>query len=258
MNKLLILITVTLLLLTGCDHSNRELAQARYDGHQEGIEEGKKAGFKTCEQSISKAAETLAAQIKMKNEVIDRQRESELEKALACSNSLINLCPDSWMVDIKSYQKMGYSGTAGKQTYWIGLTNKVIPAVLTILFLGGLAMIYKLLKLEGLAKKGKELDLAFKELGLAFEKLDLKNAELDGRIANFTAEENQALRLANRERLIEEAMLNEVRTKRRHEEGEFEFFKSECLLVVAEREKEIDRLYAEAAELMAKNKLFGG
>ena len=251
MNKLLILVTATLLLLAGCDHSNRELMQARYDGHQEGLEEGKKAGFKTCEQSISKAAEALAAQIKMKNEVIDRQRESELEKALACSNSPINLCPNSWMVDIESYQKLGYSGTAGEQTFWIGLANSGIPSLLMILFLVGPAMIYKKLKLGALSKESKKLDLMRQEL-------KSENSKLDDRIANLTAEENQAMREANMARLFEEEKLNDVRTTRKTEEDELEFYKAECLRAKAETDKELYDLYAEVRALEDQKKLFGG
>ena len=251
MNKLLILVTATLLLLAGCDHSNRELMQARYDGHQEGLEEGKKAGFKTCEQSISKAAEALAAQIKMKNEVIDRQRESELEKALACSNSPINLCPNSWMVDIESYQKLGYSGTAGEQTFWIGLSNSGIPSLLMILFIVFPAMIYNKLKLGALSKESKKLDLMRQEL-------KSENSKLDDRIANLTAEENQAMREANMARLFEEEKLNDVRTTRKTEEDELEFYKAECLRAKAETDKELYDLYAEVRALEDQKKLFGG
>ncbi|MBU3557437.1 hypothetical protein ICN18_07330 [Polynucleobacter sp. Ross1-W9] len=251
MNKLLILITATLLLLTGCDHSNRELIQAKYDGHQEGLEEGEKAGFKTCEQSISRAAEALAAQIKMKNEVIDRQRESELEKALACSNSPINLCPDSWMVDIQSYQKLGYSGTAGEQTFWIGLANSGIPSLLMILFLVGPAMIYKTLKLETLAKESKKL-------GLMRQELKSENSKLDDRIANLTAEENQAMREANRGRLHEEKMCDQVRIQRKVGEAELEYFRSESAREIEETIKELAVLANEVAALKVQKKLFGG
>lgn len=251
MNKLLILITATLLLLTGCDHSNKELIQAKHDGHQEGLKEGKMAGFKTCEQSISRAAETLAAQIKMKNEVIDRQRESELEKALACSNSPINLCPDSWMVDIQSYQKLGYSGTAGEQTFWIELANSGIPTLLMILFLVGLAMIYKKLKLGALSKESKTLDLMRQEL-------KSENSKLDDRIANLTAEENQAMREANRGRLNEEKMCDQVRIQRKVEEAELEYFRSESAREIEETIKELAVLASEVAALKDQKKLFGG
>lgn len=251
MNKLLILVTATLLLLTACDHSNRELMQARYDGHQEGLEEGKKEGFKTCEQSISKAAETMAAQIKMKNEVIDRQRESELEKALACSNSPINLCPDSWMVDIQSYQKLGYTGVAGEKTFWIALANRAIPTLLIILFLVGPAMIYKQLKLETLANESKKL-------GLMRQELKSENSKLDDRIANLTAEENQAMREANRGRLNEEKMCDQVRIQRKVEEAELEYFRSESAREIEETIKELAVLASEVTALKDQKKLFGG
>lgn len=250
MNKLLILVTATLLLLAACDHSNRELMQARYDGHQEGLEEGKKAGFKTCEQSISKAAEALAAQIKMKNEVIDRQRESELEKALACSNSPINLCPDSWMVDIESYQKLGYTGVAGEQTFWIALANRAIPTVLIILILIGPAMIYKHLKLDALAKENNKL-------GLIRQELKSENSKLDDRIANLTAEENQAMRKANRARLNEEKMRDQIRIERKAEESDLEYFRSESLREAEETNKELAVLANEVAALKIQKNLFG-
>lgn len=251
MNKLLILVTATLLLLAGCDHSNKELIQAKYDGHQEGLKEGKMAGFKACEQSISKAAATMAAQIKMKNEVIDRQRESELEKALACSNSPINLCPDSWMVDIQSYQKLGYAGAAGEQTFWIALANRAIPTLLIVLFLVGPAMIYKQLKLETLAKESKKL-------GLMRQELKSENSKLDDRIANLTAEENQAMREANRGRLNEEKMCDQVRIQRKVEEAELEYFRSESAREIEETIKELDVLASEVAALKDQKKLFGG
>jgi hypothetical protein len=251
MKKLLILVTATLLLLAGCGHSDRELIQAKYDGHQEGLKEGEMAGFKTCEQSISRAAETMVAQIKMKNEVIDRQRESELGKALACSNSPINLCPDSWMVDIQSYQKLGYTGIAAEQTFWIALGNRAIPGLLIILFLIGPAMIYKHLKLDALSKETKKLDLMRQEL-------KTENSKLDDRIANLTAEENQAMREAKRGRLNEESMLDEVRIQRKAEEENMEYFRSESAWEIEETKKELAILDKEVTALKDQKKLFGG
>lgn len=247
MTKFLVLVTTTLLLLAGCGHSDQELNQARYKGHQKGLKEGKEAGFKTCEQSISRAAEALAAQIKMKNEVIDRQRESELEKALACSNSRINLCPDSWMIDIRSYQKLGYTGAAGEQTFWIKLTNILIPALLIILFLIGPAIIYKNLKLRALAEERKKLELIRQEL-------KSEHSKLDDRIANLTAEENQAMRQANMIRLNEEKILIQVQIERKAEEEYLEKLRSES----AEEKEKIAKAASELVSLKAQKMLFGG
>lgn len=251
MNKLILLALATLSLLGGCNHSDSELVAAKDVSYALGQQDGRKKGFLEGVQSVSKTVELIVATNKAKFEVEDKQRESELEKALACSNSPINLCPDSWMINIEQYQKLGYTGVAGPQTFWIALTNRVITALLMVLLLFGQAIIYKLLKLESLDQEAKKLDLARKELRS-------ENSKLDDRITNLTAEENQAMRQANRARLIEEEKLNEVRTTRRTEEDELELYKAECLLAKAETDKELYDLYAEVRALEDQKKLFGG
>jgi hypothetical protein len=250
MKKLMTLVMVTFLVLAGCGYNEKDLTQAKYVGREEGIEEGKIAGFKACEQSISKAAETLVAQIKMKNEVIDRQRESALGKALACSNSLINLCPDSWMVDIQSYQKLGYSGMADEQTFWIALGNRAIPGFLILLFLIGPAMIYKHLKLDALAKETKKLDLIRQELKSG-------NSKLDDRIANLTQEENTAMRRANMERLYQERMRDKAIVEHQTAKIDLENFRSESEIEKEKSKKERDALVEEIDALKTKQDLFG-
>jgi len=251
MKKLMTLVMVTFLVLAGCGYNEKDLTQAKYMGREEGVEEGKIAGFKACEQSISKAAEALVAQIKMKNEVIDHQRELELEKALACSKEPINLCPDSWMIDIQSYQKLGYTGAAGDQTFWITLTCELIPALLGLIILFGIVLIYKVLKLEALDQESKKLELIRQQL-------KSERSELDDRIANLTQEENTAMRRANMERLYQERMRDKAIVEHQTAKIDFDKFRSESAEETEKTEKERDELAEEIEALKTKKRLFGG
>lgn len=155
------------------------------------------------------------------------------------------------MVDIDLYQKSGYSGVAGPQTFWILLTGWLIPFLLTLLFLFGITMIYKLLKLEALAQEGKKLELIRQEL-------KSEHSKLDDRIANMTAEENQAMRQVNMARLNEEKIRDQVRIQRKTEEDDFEHFRSESAREMEEKEKELATLASEVEALKIQKNLFGG
>jgi hypothetical protein len=112
-------------------------------------------------------------------------------------------------------------------------------------------MIYKQFKLETLAKESKKL-------GLIRQELKSENSKLDDRIANLTAEENQAKRKANRGRLEEEKMCDQVRIQRKVEEAELEYFRSESEREIEETIEELAVLNSEVAALKDQKKLFGG
>ena len=151
------------------------------------------------------------------------------------------------MIDIRSYQKLGYTGAAGEQTFWITLTNILIPALLIIPFLIGPAMIYKKLKLRALAEERKKLELVRQEL-------KSEHSKLDDRIANLTAEENQAMRQANMIRLNEEKILIQVQIERKAEEEYLEKLRSES----AEEKEKVAKAASELVSLKAQKMLFGG
>lgn len=251
MNKLMVVAIATMSLLGGCNHSDSELAAAKDVSYASGQEDGRKKGFQEGVQSVSQTVELIIATNKAKFEAQDKQREQALEKALACSKLPINFCPKSWMVDIDLYQKSGYSGVAGPQTFWILLTGWLIPFLLTLLFLFGITMIYKLLKLEALAQEGKKLELIRQEL-------KSEHSKLDDRIANMTAEENQAMRQVNMARLNEEKIRDQVRIQRKTEEDDFEHFRSESAREMEEKEKELATLASEVEALKIQKNLFGG
>lgn len=251
MNKLMVVAMATMSLLGGCTHSDSELAAAKDVSYALGQENGKKKGFQEGVQSVSQTVELIIATNKAKFEAQDKQREQALEKALACSKLPINFCPKSWMVDIDLYQKSGYSGVAGPQTFWILLTGWLIPFLFILLFLLGITMIYKLLKLEALAEEGKKLELIRQEL-------KSENSKLDDRIANLTTEENQAMRQANRIRLNEEKMCEEAQIQRKAAEDEFEYFRSESAREMEEKEKELATIASEVEALKIQKNLFGG
>jgi exonuclease VII large subunit len=112
-------------------------------------------------------------------------------------------------------------------------------------------MIYKLLKLKALDQESRKLELMHQEL-------KSENSKLDDRIANLTAEENQAIRQANIARLHEEKIRDQVRVQRKAEEDDLEYFRSESAQEVEETNKEYAALVSEVAALKAQKKLFGG
>jgi len=250
-NKLIILAITTLTLLVGCDYTQKDLDQATQRGYARGLENGEKIGFTEGAASVSKAAEYLVAENRMKFEVRDAQQELILEKALACSHLPINICPDSWMVNIESYQKNGYSGNAGPQSFWITLTGWLVPTLLLGVLSLLLAITYKYTELSEMAKEKKRLKVFNEEL-------NVERSKLACQLANVGLEEKQLLEELRRDIKVKKENLKQVRLSVEEEQKGLEQFRSDIQIEITESMQKINELESDVSALEAQKKLFGG